>query len=152
MMRSGLKTLILAVGFMTGSPVATGQADRSNTAKTLSFQVRGEEGALLHESLVKVGDDATNVGALTLQQLEASGLDWAGTETSIQRIGGLESKVEFVDGELRIWGWCFSVDGTVPDTTPDQTEIRPEHRMIVWFWGWASQRNGEWTAMCAGHP
>lgn len=67
------------------------------------------------------------------------------------------SSVEYVSStNIRYYGWCYEVDGVMPDVTMDRFTVDPMiHEQIRWFYGYAELNDGNWVHYCEplyNHP
>lgn len=120
-------------------------------ADAVYFQVLGRGGQELYSADETV-DIPSSIGAITIHFLEKArkekGLAYEGDEQGIVSIDGLAP--EFKDmgnGEIRSYGWCFSVNGYAPEELPNYVEIHDPHARIVWFYGY-SVFYDEWFSPC----
>lgn len=92
-----------------------------------------------------------NVGELSLEVLEAAKIPYLGSSRGLNQIGtspvGDEALVILSDSEMLAYGWCFEVDGIVPEKFPDQVDVRGVKK-IVWYYAYAHYLRGEWVAQC----
>jgi hypothetical protein len=102
---------------------------------------------------------------LTLNQAAPEGQDLLTLSQSVLGLANIESEIRFpslvsianiapkveamVDGTIRAYGWCFSVDGIAPDSLPGETLLFGDEQKIEWFYAFAEYRNGQWGKMCA---
>lgn len=68
-----------------------------------------------------------------------------------------EEAIEWISNDhYRVYGWCYSVDGVIPDVTMDQYVVDPlTTKRIQWFYGFAEYQNGNWLNYCEplyNHP
>jgi hypothetical protein len=93
-----------------------------------------------------------NVGQLTLSQLEDWGIDFIGSELGIHTMLGTpvgDEALEIINRlEMRSYGWCYQVDGFIPEVLPPYFELNNSHKRVVWFFGFAHYKAGEWVSQC----
>ncbi len=125
------------LGFLSGA---------GKSALGMEFKVLGIHGEVLHQETVRV-DLSRSVGALTIERLHASSMEFEGSESGIASIAGLGNQTaRGADGALRYFGWCFSVQGEVPSLMPDRVKLRAQSNELTWFYGYAYQSpNGDWV-------
>lgn len=93
-----------------------------------------------------------NVGQLTIETL---------TKFSIPHLGtyeGLHSAFETPVGndaieilskdEMRVYGWCFTVDGEQSELLPHEVLLTEETKSVVWQFSYAHYKKGEWVSFC----
>ena len=93
-----------------------------------------------------------NVGALTLQTLDNHHIAYQGTPAGLNQAFetpiGLDAIEVISDKEMLAYGWCYEVDGVVPEIFPNAYIIGPQTKVITWFFGYAHYLNGEWIGQC----
>ena len=92
-----------------------------------------------------------SIGQVTLLILADESIPYIGSArgfNSILQTPVGERAVEIIsDSETRTYGWCYEVNGRVPDELASQFLLRgPEH--IRWFYGVATSKDGAWVSFC----
>jgi hypothetical protein len=110
-----------------------------------------EDTPYLHENIEVL--NKTTVSELSLYAFETYDIPFLGDSRSINSIlntaTGLESYEVISDHEMKVYGWCFQVNGIQPDRFMDQITIDPSEDIhINWFYGFAHFLNNEWIAYC----
>jgi hypothetical protein len=96
----------------------------------------------------------SSVGSVTLsflKQAKDEGViqSYTAYEYGVVSIDEASNDVEVVsDTELRAWGWCFELNGTLPETMPDHALIHSPEDKLTWFYGYAHYREGKWIGQC----
>lgn len=147
-------TLALAVVlFAMLSPLSQAQGTR--------FRVVGIAGeTLLEESLnARPGD---SLGQLSDQILKNASSrhelkQYDGSDAGVISINGLGSATEVLSEshQVRVYGWCYRVDGKTPqDLAANQYLLTGHEIRIEWFYGYAQGGSDGWESMCvpADHP
>ena len=49
--------------------------------------------------------------------------------------------------EMKAYGWCYSINGEVPEAFPDEVALGPQDK-VVWFFAYAHYLAGEWISQC----
>jgi hypothetical protein len=88
------------------------------------------------------------------------GIPYLATESSMLHIFhtpyGDEAMEMVNSNHFRFYGWCYSVDGVIPDVTMDQFTVDPYYvHHIRWFYGFVELINGQWGEYCQAlynHP
>jgi hypothetical protein len=92
-----------------------------------------------------------HIGAATISLLDQFAVDYAGTEAGINSAFGTPTGPEAMDiiseNEFRSYGWCYDVDGRVPEAYPNQVTLQGV-RHVRWFFAYAHYLNGEWISQC----
>lgn len=93
-----------------------------------------------------------DLGSLTLEQLELWGVDFIGNEIGIHTILGTpvgDEALEIINNlEMRSYGWCYEVDGKIPEVLPPYYEVTSSNKKVTWFFGFAYYKAGEWVSQC----
>lgn len=135
-----MKTLILLFSLLSASSYA------------LEFEFIGpcSKKPLLKQTVLL--KEAISVGAMTIKVLDHNGIAYQGNEVGINQILnspiGLDSMEIISDQELLAYGWCFEIDGVIPEVYPNQIQLRAGIKVIRWFYGYAHYLNGEWVGQC----
>lgn len=130
-----MKTLFLALVF-------------SFSASALELQFIGP---CSDEFIMKtvVTEEFTNVGELTVATLTKWGIPFKGDAQGLAsafEVGNLMENVS--PTEIRAYGWCYSVDGEAPEVYPNEVAITPETKTVVWHYGYATMKDGQWITQC----
>lgn len=95
--------------------------------------------------------DAHNVGELSIKVLEDAKISFIGSDLGINQILntpiGLDAMEIISNREMMSYGWCFEVDGTIPEVYPNQVGLEGAQH-IRWFFGYAHYLAGEWLSQC----
>lgn len=97
----------------------------------------------------KVTEEFNHVGDLTVATLNKFSIPFKGYPEGIAEVLGLGNYTETISAkEFRTYGWCYRVDGVVPEVFPYETYITPETEAITWFYGYSHYKNGQWLSQC----
>ncbi len=137
-----LTTLILTLTFSL-----------SNLAATIEIKNLCDDSSYYQESFIILND--TTVGHITTFMLENAKIPFVGNENGINSIlntpTGLDAYEVLADDHMRVYGWCYSVNGKQPTRLISEYVIdRNKHDHIVWFYGFAEFKANKWTTYC--HP
>lgn len=118
---------------------------------SVNFEVVGPCSAKpLFQRNLKVTKES--VGDLTVSTFERFEVPYLGTERGMNSIYGTpigDVTLEVIsDTEMRSFGWCFDIDGIVPEIYPDKIQVVPQMKSIRWFYGFAHYKNGQWISQC----
>jgi hypothetical protein len=95
---------------------------------------------------------AKTVGELSIEALAAHGIPFVGTAAGINAIRGSvvsDQALEVIsDRRMRAYGWCYRLNGIVPDVLPDKVSPRSMQDRIEWFFAYATYDGGAWTDYC----
>lgn len=105
---------------------------------------------LLNESIQLA---STTVGDLTIESFERAGLIFQGTKEGINQIEnspiGMDALEIISDTEMKAYGWCFSVNGKVPESFAHHISLKEtDNSVVIWFFGYAHYLDGKWVAQC----
>jgi hypothetical protein len=93
-----------------------------------------------------------NVGDTTLKVLDDHAIPYQGTASGLNQVFntpiGLEAMEVVSDNEMYAYGWCFEIDGVIPEVLADKVSVKPTTKLITWFYGHAHFLNGEWISQC----
>ena len=93
-----------------------------------------------------------NVGELSLQVLDDHQIPYQGTASGLNQIFetpvGLEAMEIISENEMMAYGWCFEIDGRIPEVLADKVPIKKTTKLITWFYAYAHYLNGEWISQC----
>lgn len=99
----------------------------------------------------KILNTKRSVGAITKTTLVQNKIDHIATEDGVVSIyntpEGLDSMEVISDTQLRRYGWCYMINGTLPDTLAGQTYIQ-KRDTITWFYGYSLYDRGSWYGYC----
>lgn len=93
-----------------------------------------------------------SIGSFSLRILNAAQalgeVKFTGDEDGIEMINGFSNDTKVISNtEIKAFGWCFSVNRTVPQTMANETPMTNE-AAVVWFYGYAYYKNGGWQPGC----
>lgn len=93
----------------------------------------------------------SSLGSLSIKLLSDNQIAYQGNSTGINQILntpiGLEALDVLSDNEMLAWGWCFSVDGIIPEVLADQVYL-DVYSEVIWFFGYAHYLDGQWVSQC----
>lgn len=95
----------------------------------------------------------TTVGHLTMYSLTTSNIDFIGNEHGLNSLlntpVGLDAYEILSDTNMKVYGWCYSVNGVEPDILSSEVEILPHSESIIsWYYGYAELVKDEWISYC----
>lgn len=92
------------------------------------------------------------VGHTTAAFLRGHRIPYKGGIEGIQTLFGtpvgMDAMEVISDREMRSYGWCYRVDGQVPEVFPHHYPVSPRTKKISWFYGFAHYLNGQWVSQC----
>jgi hypothetical protein len=122
----------------------------SASALEVSFTGPCSERPLLTE-VIKFAP-GLNAGEVSLHVLDRNRIPYKGTTAGLNQVFdtaiGLDAMETISDNEMLAYGWCFEIDGEVPEVFPDRIIVKRTMKSIKWFYGYAHFKDGEWIAQC----
>jgi hypothetical protein len=120
-------------------------------ASAITVRVVGKNNAVLFESNYDIKTPVT-AGIATVGALNAGNIPFKGADYGILKMFDLTDDIDVIsDTEMKSYGWCFSIDGVVPNTTPDHVSVKKPDSVIEWFYAYAWYNNGDWVGQCYRH-
>lgn len=93
-----------------------------------------------------------NAGDESLKVLDLNRITYQGTSAGLNQVFdtpvGLDSMEVISDNEMMAYGWCFDIDGKIPEVFADKVPIKASTKVITWFYGYAHFLNGKWISQC----
>ena len=93
-----------------------------------------------------------NVGDTSLKVLDENNIPYEGTSSGLNQVFnspiGKEAIEVLSDQEMIAYGWCFEIDGKIPEVYANEVLIKESTKLITWFYGYAHYLNGEWISQC----
>jgi hypothetical protein len=117
-------------------------------AGAVNLKIFGKQGELLFESEIQTSLPS-DVGTSSIQAFDAGHIRYEGGVSGISKIFELGQDIDVLsDTEMKAYGWCFAVNGSAPDTMPDQTPVISQDTKIEWYYAYAHYKNGLWIGQC----
>lgn len=128
------------------------------TLSIISFASRGAVltvdnfcgGDALFQQKVELSD-RTTVSQLTLSLFEMNNIPFIGADAGLNSIfntpTGMDALEVLSDTQMRAYGWCYTVDGKLPENLMNQELINDESE-VHWFFGFSFYDAGIWTSYC----
>ena len=124
----------------------------SSFANAATIQVIGpcSEIPLLNTS-VNI-DTEESVGQFTLKAFDQLSIPYKGDDVAITSIfnspSGSDAFEIISKTEMRAYGWCYTYNGIEPNVYPNEVPMAKNTDTVVWFYGFAHYKDGEWVSMC----
>lgn len=122
-------------------------------AYSLEFSITDlcENKYVLNEN-IEILNEST-AGDITLYMLKHYEIPHVGNIHSITSIlntqTGLDTYEVISDTEMKVYGWCYEIDGVQPDVLMSEVKIDPSvHKKMNWFYGYAHYVEGDWISYC----
>jgi hypothetical protein len=133
-----MKLLVSLLVIISFNAFATKLIVRERCSKEIQFEVE-------FESL-------SSVGAITKILFEEYHIPHLGTSQGMNSIFHSPTGSDAVDvigrNHMRAYGWCYKVDGFEPSEYPDKYPVSKETKEILWFFGYATYKDGQWITQC----
>lgn len=107
---------------------------------------------------VSIEDTHNTVGELTLDTFRKYNIQNKSSEIGVSQIlsspTGLEAMEVLSDTVMRSHGWCYSVDGQIPEVLMNEVYLTGNEKVISWFMGYSTYigdpETGEsiWEGQC----
>ncbi|MEZ4743044.1 MAG: DUF4430 domain-containing protein [Bdellovibrionota bacterium] len=93
-----------------------------------------------------------SLGDLTVELFDNENIAYIGTSQGIHSINRLPNESETLEmissSEMRAYGWCFELNGDLPEHYANEVILASDSDKIVWFFGFAHYLNGQWISQC----
>lgn len=100
----------------------------------------------------EVAASSSSAGEISARIFKESGLPYEGDADGFTSIMGSptgEGALEFfAPGKMRVYGWCFSVDGVFPQVPPGSFYPGGDAARLTWTYSFSTNENGAWTDSC----
>lgn len=102
---------------------------------------------------VFITDTNDSAGKISIDIFEANNIPYVGSADGVAMIAnspiGLDAMEVLSDTKMRAHGWCFSVNGVVPDDLASKTYLASQDDYISWFYAYSTYDRGVWSDYCA---
>jgi len=109
-------------------------------------------GKTIVENQIDENDYGLNMGKITVNFLHENNINFQGSEAGISQILktpiGDKSLVIIDDMTMLAFGWCYSINGVVPDKYADKVIYSSGVEQIIWFYGYSRNTSNKWVNMC----
>lgn len=123
----------------------------SLNAYALTFKVIGKNSEVLFSTSSEVALPQT-IGQITVAQFNKNQIPFVGDIDGIVSILEIGSDMDLIsDTDMKAYGWCYSVNGVVPEGFVHQVNVSQQETELVWFYGYAYYKAGEWVSQCVPH-
>ena len=98
-------------------------------------------------------NSVTNVGDITVDTFSKNNIPFAGTAAGMNSILntpiGFDAYEIISDTRMRVYGWCYNVDGESPTELAEEFLIAPRsQKTITWFYGYAEVYKNDFLNYC----
>ena len=99
-----------------------------------------------------ITDLSDSAGKISVDIFDSNKIAYVGSEEAMAMIAnspiGLDAMEVLSDTKMRAYGWCFSVNGIVPDVLPSKTYLSAQDDYISWFYAYSTYDRGLWLDYC----
>ncbi len=96
--------------------------------------------------------EGVTVGEASVKTFWARHIAFQGTDRGINTIMNIPFKDQTLEvlsnTDMRAYGWCFDIDGEIPEVYPDEIPLHQGMKKIRWFHGYAEMKGGQWVSQC----
>jgi hypothetical protein len=97
-------------------------------------------------------DLSESVGKISLDIFDAHKIPYVGSADGMSSIVNTpvgDDALEILsDTKMRAYGWCFSINGEVPDRLSSQVNFENQKDYLTWFYAYSTYDQGVWTDYC----
>lgn len=123
----------------------------SLNAYALTSKVIGKNSEVLFSAATEVALPQT-VGQISVEFFNKNQIPFVGDIDGIVSIYDINSELELIsDTDMKAHGWCYSVNGVVPEDFVHKVSVSKQETELVWFYGYAYYQAGEWVSQCVPH-
>lgn len=147
-MQNLLKNLFLCFSILTSLTLAFS----STTSLAITFSVVG---ACSPDSQYKGSfktDLSENVGKVSMDIFDFNQIPYIGTQDGMNSIlntpTGLDAAEVISDTKMRAYGWCYSINGEIPNVLPSEYFFKSQSDHLVWFYAFSTYDKGDWLDYC----
>lgn len=101
---------------------------------------------------IHAADLDKSVGELSVEIFNLHKIPYVGVAEGFNSILntpiGLDSIEVVSDVEMRVYGWCYSVNGEQPDSMAHKIFLTQPTDEIVWFYAYSTNLYNEWMNYC----
>lgn len=108
------------------------------------------------EDAIHQGDYSANieksVGDISIEIFEQQGFPYIGNAQGINSILntpiGMDSIEVVSDEEMRVYGWCYLVNGKQPLDMASEVKFNSQDDKLIWFHAYSTNLRNEWIDYC----
>lgn len=105
-----------------------------------------------NEVEIEVMNFDLSVMEITNHILEVNKIPYVGAGNGIKSINnspmGLDAMEIISDSEMRAHGWCYFVNGKLPDVLSSELYLESQEDHITWLYGYSYYDSGKWIGYC----
>jgi hypothetical protein len=93
-----------------------------------------------------------SVGQNSVEIFDKEKIEYVGNENGMNSIlntpTGNEAIEILSETKMRAYGWCFSINGIIPDVISSQIYFSDKNDSLKWFFAYSTYDQGVWTDYC----
>lgn len=125
----------------------------STYTKAITFEVIGPcEETPIYTGEMEINDLKKSIGQLSVELFQKYNVPFIGNDVGMNSIlntpTGLDAMEVLSDETMRSHGWCYSVDGEIPEVLANEVWPNTKKTHIKWFFGYSYYDRGEWYGYC----
>lgn len=98
-------------------------------------------------------DISKSVGAITVDIFSQNKIPFVGAAEGMNSILntpiGMDAMEIVSQTEMRVYGWCYSVNGKDPLQMPHEIKFQKQTDELIWYYAYSTNNKGEWTDYCS---
>ena len=123
----------------------------SFTSNALTFKVIGKDNEVLFQTETETTVPQT-VGQISVELFNQNKIPFVGDIDGIVSVYEMGSYLDLIsDTDMKAYGWCYSVNGVVPEDFVHKVNISAQETELIWFYAYAYYKAGDWIAQCVPH-
>lgn len=99
-----------------------------------------------------LNDLSVNAGKISVAIFDQQKIPYVGSVQGFISINntltGIDSTEVLSDTKMRAYGWCYSVNGAIPDILASEYLFSSNNDKLVWFYGYSTYEDGKWSDYC----
>lgn len=124
----------------------------SNQAQAVYFNVIGACSKKSVYSGSFKTDLSESVGKISMDIFDFHKIPYVGSQSGMVSIidspVGLDAMEVISDTKMRAYGWCFSINGVIPDVLASESFFTNQNDVLIWFYAYSTYDRGNWTDYC----
>ncbi|MNT10524.1 hypothetical protein D3C72_1453590 [compost metagenome] len=93
------------------------------------------------------------MGALGIEIFDMNKIPYVGAAEGINSLlnspTGMDSIEVVSDTEMRVYGWCYTVNGKQPKEMPHEIKFKSQDDKLIWFYAYSTNKENKWTDYCS---
>lgn len=119
-----------------------------SSVQAVTLKVIGKSGEVLFSD-EQISSLPKTVGQVSVDFFNQNQVPFVGDIDGIVSIHGLGSELDVIsDTDMKAYGWCYSVNGVVPEDFVHKVNILEQKTELIRFYAYAYYKAGEWTQQC----